>query len=245
MKCVEDIMKNKIKKIYSLIILGLLCITTVIQAEPVQVVKSVYLTFDDGPTKEVTEAILDALKEKNVKATFFVVGKEIPQREAVLKRIYEEGHAIGLHSYSHNFKKVYATTESFIEEMEETEAKINEVLGTQLDINIIRFPGGSAGRLSEPMLEQLHNKGYKIYDWNINLEDGVKPNLAPSQLVENAKKITRDSDQLIILGHCNSNNRTTAEAIAGIIDYYQKRGYTFKPIDQSTTEFYYRIRTKK
>ena len=65
--------------------------------------KIVYLTFDDGPTPKITEDILDVLQAKNVKATFFVVGKEIKGRENILKRIYEEGHGIGLHTYSHNF----------------------------------------------------------------------------------------------------------------------------------------------
>ena len=69
--------------------------------------KFAYLTFDDGPTHVVTAALLDVLKNQNVKATFFVVGKEIEGKESILKRIYDEGHSIGLHTYSHNFKKIY------------------------------------------------------------------------------------------------------------------------------------------
>ncbi|WP_242946795.1 polysaccharide deacetylase family protein [Clostridium haemolyticum] len=85
--------------------------------------KKVYLTFDDGPTSKVTLDILDVLKEHNVKATFFVVGKEIQNRETVLKKIYNEGHSIGLHTYSHSFKKIYKNDDSFVKEMLDVQKK--------------------------------------------------------------------------------------------------------------------------
>lgn len=214
-------------------------------SQQVEEEKIVYLTFDDGPTGKVTEKILDVLKEHDVKATFFVVGKEIIQREEVLKRIYEEGHSIGLHTYSHNLRSIYASDDNFIEEMERTSQKINEVLGEEVNTKIIRFPGGSSGRLNEGLLERLHEENYKIYDWNVSLEDGVNPNLTPTQMIQNAKKCSRDTTQRIILAHCNSNNKNTYNALPGIIEYYKSQGYVFKPIDQGTTEFYYRIKTKK
>ena len=96
--------------------------------------KFVYLTFDDGPTPKITEEILDVLKQQDVKATFFIVGKEIKGREAILKRIYEEGHGIGLHTYSHNLKQIYQNEDIFINEMEQNLNAINEALGTSLDI---------------------------------------------------------------------------------------------------------------
>lgn len=206
--------------------------------------KVVYLTFDDGPTGKVTEKILDVLKEHDVKATFFVVGKEIIQREAVLKRIYEEGHSIGLHTYSHNLKSIYASDENFIEEMEKTSEKINEVLGQDVSPKIIRFPGGSSGRLSETLLNKLHDEEYRVYDWNVSLEDGVNPNLSPTQMFQNAKKCSRSTTKLIILAHCNSNNKNTYNALPQIIKYYKSQGYVFKPIDEKTQEFYYRIKNK-
>lgn len=206
--------------------------------------KIVYLTFDDGPTGKVTEKILDVLKEHDVKATFFVVGKEINQREQVLKRIYEEGHSIGLHTYSHNLKSIYSSDESFIKEMEQTSQKINEVLGEEVNSKIIRFPGGSSGRLSEGLLNKLHEENYRIYDWNVSLEDGVNPNLPPGEIVQNAKKCSRNTTKRIILAHCNSNNKNTYNALPGIIKYYKDQGYTFKTIDQNTEEFYYRIKNK-
>ena len=206
--------------------------------------KVVYLTFDDGPTTGVTEEILDVLNKENVKATFFVVGKEIIQREKVLQRIYEEGHTIGLHTYSHNFKKIYASETAFLTEMQQVEDKINEVIGKNLDLKAIRFPGGSSGRLTQNLLVQLHEAGYKIYDWNVNLEDGVNPQLQPWQLLENAKKCSRKTNRKIILAHCNINNKSTPRALADIIQYYRSEGYVFKAINDQTEEFYYRIKEK-
>lgn len=206
--------------------------------------KIVYLTFDDGPTKGVTEQILDVLKAEDVKATFFVVGKEIIQREAILKRIYEEGHAIGLHSYSHNIPKIYSSEDTFMTEMQQAEDKINEVLQEKIEFNVIRFPGGSSGRLTERLLNKIHEEGYKVFDWNVNLEDGVKPNLEPWQLVENAKKCSRDTTKRIILAHCNLNNKSTPKALPGIIKYYRDQGYEFRVLDEQADEFYYRIKKK-
>lgn len=204
--------------------------------------KVVYLTFDDGPTPVITEKILDILKENDVKATFFVVGKEIKGREAILKRIYEEGHGIGLHTFSHNFKIIYKDVDSFVMEMEKTQATINDVLGIQLESKAIRFPGGSAGRLNQKFYDTLESKGYRIYDWNVDLKDGVKGSLAPSEFVKNAKKCSDKSVRRIILAHCNSNNKNTCSALSDIISYYKDEGYSFKAIDPSTPPYYYRFK---
>ena len=204
--------------------------------------KIVYLTFDDGPTPKITDAILDVLKSHDVKATFFVVGKEIKGREAILKRIYEEGHGIGLHTYSHNFKIIYKNPESFIMEMEKTQNTINEALGTQLSFPIIRFPGGSAGRLNKNFYNLLEEKGYLIFDWNVDLQDGIKGSLSPNEFVANAKKCSDKSIRRIILAHCNSNNKNTCDALDGIIKYYQSEGYTFKAIDATTKPYFYKFK---
>lgn len=204
--------------------------------------KIVYLTFDDGPTPKITDAILDVLKSHDVKATFFIVGKEIKGRETILRRIYEEGHGIGLHTYSHNFKIIYKNPESFIMEMEKTENTINEVLGTQLDIPVIRFPGGSAGRLNKNFYKLLTEKGYLIFDWNVDLQDGIKGHLSPCEFLANAKKCSDKSTRRIILAHCNSNNKNTCEALGDIINYYKSEGYTFKAIDATTKPYFYKFK---
>lgn len=214
--------------------------TALKDAGDIETSKFVYLTFDDGPTYVVTDALLDVLKKQNVKATFFIVGKEIEGKESILKRIYNEGHGIGLHTYSHNFKKIYRSTDEFICEMKKDSNKIEEVTG--FAPKVIRFPGGSAKRLNSSNLEKLHKNNFKIYDWNVNLSDGVNPNLSVSQLIKNSQIIKGNKDVAIILMHCNSNNKNTVKALPEIIKYYLDSGYEFKIITQDTPEYYYKFR---
>lgn len=201
--------------------------------------KIAYLTFDDGPSI-ITDKLLDTLKCCNVKATFFVVGKEIPGREKALKRIYDEGHSLGLHTYSHNFKRIYKNEDIFIQEMLSSQEKIEEITG--YSSNLIRFPGGSSNHLSGSMLDKIHKNNLKIFDWNSSLEDGVKPNLSVDDLVKNSKKCMRKNNRIILLMHCNSNNTNTIKALPRIVKYYRDCGYEIKPITDSTPEYYYRIK---
>lgn len=202
--------------------------------------KFVYLTFDDGPTYIVTDAILDELKKGKVKATFFVVGKEIEGKEKILTRIYHEGHSIGLHTYSHNFKKIYRSSEDLINEMKKASDKIEEVIG--FAPKIIRFPGGSSKRLNAVILETLHENNFKVYDWNVNIYDGINPNLTPDLLVKNSHTIKGNKNIAIVLMHCNFNNGNTVKALPQIIKYYLDLGYQFKTITEDTPEYYYRFK---
>ncbi|NLM35754.1 MAG: polysaccharide deacetylase [Clostridiales bacterium] len=205
--------------------------------------KVIYLTFDDGPIPRITEDVLDILKKYEVKANFFVVGKEIKGREHILKRIYEEGHGIGLHTYTHKFSSIYKSDEEFIKEMDATRDLVKEVIG--VDTGAIRFPGGSDLMLSQRLLQKLHERDYRVYDWNANLEDGLKKGLSVNTLVENAKKIKGDKSRVFLLAHCNSNNRNTCKALPAIIEYYKKEGYIFRVIDENTEEYYFKIRKNK
>lgn len=202
--------------------------------------KTVYLTFDDGPTV-ITDDLLDTLKNCNVKATFFIVGKEITGREETLKRIYAEGHSIGLHTHSHNLRKIYSNDDNFINEMLITQKEIKDITG--YSPNIIRYPGGSAKHLSENTLQKLHQNKFKVYDWNVSLEDGVNPNLSVDDLIKNSKKCSKKyENSIILLMHCNSNNKNTIKAIPSIVKYYRELGYSIEPITESTPEYYYKIR---
>ncbi|WP_034867923.1 polysaccharide deacetylase family protein [Clostridium lundense] len=202
--------------------------------------KIVYLTFDDGPTHVVTNQLLDILKKFNVKATFFVVGKEIEGTEDILLRIYKEGHGIGLHTYSHNYKKLYSSEEIFIDEMLKTREKVKDITG--YSSNIIRFPGGSAKHLNSAFLEKLHKNNLKVFDWNVNLCDGVNPNLSTYRLLDNAKKYRKSYSRLIVLMHCNFNNKNTVKALPKIIEYYKDLGYEFKPLTNECEEYYYKFK---
>lgn len=119
--------------------------------------KVIYLTFDDGPITPVTDKILDILKEKRVKATFFVIGKKVKIKEQLIKRIYDEGNGIGLHSYTHDYSKIYCSHKAFIEEMDKSSDEIYDVIG--IHPKIIRFPTGSKGHLTKT----FYKKSVGIY----------------------------------------------------------------------------------
>jgi peptidoglycan-N-acetylglucosamine deacetylase len=213
-------------------------------AEPVsngEEEKIIYLTFDDGPSYVITNRILDILMEKEIKATFFVVGSKIEGREDILKRINKDGHTLGLHTYSHIYKEVYSSQDKFIKEMEDTGEEIKRVLG--FAPKAIRFPGGSKPYLNDSLLEKLREKEFKIYDWNASLSDGLSYNIPTGRLVKEAHKVIGGSNsKVFLLLHCDQTNKATAKALPIIIDYYKNLGYQFKTITEDTPEYYFRFK---
>lgn len=205
--------------------------------------KVVYLTFDDGPSKNRTDEVLDILKENDVKATFFLIGNQIEGLEDVVKRIYDEGHSIGLHTYTHKFKNIYCNQDKFIQEMCDCRNEINKVIG--ISPNIIRFPGGSSKHLSDNYLNRLHNNKFKIYDWNVETSDGLNPKLSPSKMYRKAIKESKNLQSIIILMHCDCRQRNTCKVLPEIIKYYKSQGYEFKTITEETPELYFPIKVKR
>jgi peptidoglycan/xylan/chitin deacetylase (PgdA/CDA1 family) len=201
--------------------------------------KVIYLTFDDGPSKVITNRTLDILKQENVKATFFVVGCKIQGREEVIKRIYNEGHTIGLHTYSHIYKKIYASDANFIEELDKTSMEIKKVIG--IEPRLIRFPSGSKKHLSSNLLEKLHEKNYKIYDWNLTLSDGIDYHTPANKLFNEATSKCINPNKIFLLMHCDEVNETTCEVLGKIIQYYKDKGYVFKTITSETPEYHFRV----
>ena len=213
--------------------------TTLVKAEVESQEKSekvIYLTFDDGPSS-ITYKVLDILKENNVKATFFIIGNQIKGYENIVERINEEGHSIGLHTYTHNFKTIYASKKSFIKEMLDTREEINKVIGTSP--NIIRFPGGSRKRLNDEMLKLLHSYNFKTYDWNMNLSDGLRPQTPPDKLFREATRELDKPEPIILLMHCDYMHKNTCKVLPRIIKYYKDKGYEFKVIKEDTPEYYF------
>lgn len=202
--------------------------------------KIIYLTFDDGPSYKVTNKILDILKENKVQATFFLIGDQIKAKEDVVKRIYEQGNSIGLHTYTHNFKKIYCNEDKFIQEMIICRSKINETIG--ISPNIIRFPGGSYKHLSKSYLKKLHDNKFKVYDWNLDNFDGLNPKISPYKLYTKAIERNEEMQPVILLLHCTDLNKNTCEALPKIIEYYKSNGYEFKTITEETTELYFPIK---
>lgn len=118
--------------------------------------KIAYLTFDDGPSEQ-TILVLDILKEENIHATFFLIGEEItPEREAIVKRMVEEGHTIGLHTYCHDYDVIYRSVDDFLADYEKLYQRLYEVAG--LTPSIFRFPGGSTNRYGKATIKAVKNE---------------------------------------------------------------------------------------
>ncbi len=164
--------------------------------------KKLYLTFDDGPSAENTTAVLDILKEQGVKATFFVVGKNVEKHPEIAKRIVEEGHTIGAHCYDHSYDVVYESVEGYLADFEKAKNAVYEATG--VEVWCFRFPGGSINSYNEDIYEEIikemTNKGYVYYDWNASLEDAVKKN-TPEQLIVNARESTLNRKRVVMLAH--------------------------------------------
>lgn len=200
--------------------------------------KIVYLTFDDGPGGRPTIEILDILKRENVPATFFVIGDQIEGQEKTILRMKNEGHSIGLHSFSHNRQKLYCNDENFLKEMLKDQEILYEVTGEKY--NILRFPFGcnnNSYKLDQKLVDLLHKNNLKIYDWNIDSGDGANAKLDPKTISKKACT-NGDKNTVIILMHCSHINKTTSSALPSIIKYYKDNGYVFKAIDESTPELY-------
>ena len=164
--------------------------------------KTMYLTFDDGPSEENTEKILDILKERGIHATFFLVGENVEQNPEIAKRIAAEGHTIGIHSNTHNYTEIYADADSFIQDFEEAHRIVYEVTG--VDAKLFRFPGGSVNaynaEVNEDIIEKMTELGYIYYDWNASLEDAA-PETKPEELVSNGVSTTLGRQKVVMLAH--------------------------------------------
>lgn len=164
--------------------------------------KTMYLTFDDGPSRENTAAVLDILKAHDIKATFFLVGENVARHPDMAKRIVEEGHTIGIHCYRHDYKEIYASVDAYLADFQKAYDVILETTG--VEVQLFRFPGGSINshnkEVYEDIIAAMTEKGYIYYDWNGSLEDAVK-NSTPEQLVQNGVTSTRGRKKVIMLCH--------------------------------------------
>lgn len=192
--------------------------------------KIAYLTFDDGPSAEVTPKILDLLDSYDVKATFFVIGYMADKNKDILLREWNDGQSIGNHSYSHNYTELYSTTSNFINDINKCNSEIKSIIGNGYDSKLIRFPGGSFGAKLKPYRTAATEDGYHFVDWNALNGDAESNNVSEDKLLENLKNTTKGKEHIIILMHDASTKETTVQALPEIIDYLKGQGYTFKTL---------------
>ena len=193
--------------------------------------KKAYLTFDDGPSYNVTPLILDVLKENDIKATFFVLGNRADQNPNTLKRVYEEGHYIANHGYSHVYSKIYETPEKVIDEYWQCEYAIRTAIqDEEYQSHLFRFPGGLKGGKYEDIKMQgnelLDSISVGSVDWNALTEDSAGKKTKEG-LIQSLIDTIQGKNSAVILMHDASDKILTYETLQEIIDYLKNEGYEF------------------
>jgi len=195
---------------------------------------TIYLTFDDGPRSGTTDKILDILKEENVKATFFVTNSG---PDELIKRIYDEGHSLALHTASHDYSYVYQSTANYFADLKSVQDRVFRLTGYKS--MIIRFPGGSSNTISKKykagimsdLTRMVLEQGYKYYDWNLSSGDAGVTNKADGVYDIVTKNLSHDRVNVILM---HDTKMHTKDSLQRIIRYAKENGYTFDVIDLQT-----------
>ena len=197
--------------------------------------KLIAFTFDDGPRSGTTDIILNVLKEKGIKATFFVTSGG---PDDLIKRAYDEGHSIGLHTSSHDYSVVYSSVDSYFKDLKVVSDRVERITGEKS--TLIRFPGGSSNTISRRyssgimscLTQEVVKRGYRYYDWNIDSRDAEGGRFDSSQIANFVtSSLSHDKVNMVLM---HDIKVTTKDAIGQIIDYGKANGYTFEAITPFT-----------
>jgi peptidoglycan/xylan/chitin deacetylase (PgdA/CDA1 family) len=207
---------------------------------------AIYLTFDDGPSADVTKRVLDILAANNVKATFFICDYD-EENEALVQRMIDEGHTVGIHGYSHVYSEVYASADAFMDNINTLRNKVKEDTG--YEPFVIRFPGGSSNTVSKEYtpgimteLVQLVTDADLMYlDWNVSNEDATGNNIPASTLYKNVVNNLEKDRTNVVLMHDTSAKQTTADALQSVIDYGKSNGYAFYAVSEDTVPIHQKL----
>lgn len=182
--------------------------------------KRIYLTFDAGYENGNTEKILDALKEHNVKAAFFLVGNYLETCPEIVKRMVEEGHLVGNHTYHHKDMAYLKTEESFLKELTDLEMLYKKITGEDM----AKFYRPPQGKYNETQLQWAKEHGYKTCFWSLAYVDWDEKK-QPSKEEAMEKLTRRIHPGAIVLLHSTSS--TNGDIIGDIIKEWKNMGYTF------------------
>ena len=213
-------------------------VTRTVEVEPVELPavvqpdeKTIYLTFDDGPGP-YTEALLDVLAAYDVKVTFFVT-HEHPDYEDLIGRAYQEGHTIAVHTASHDYYKVYASEQAYLDDFYAMQEVIYRQTGEYTQM--FRFPGGSSNTVSNfnpgimsRLTVLMNNMGYQYYDWHVDSGDAVGTR-TKAGVVANVTNGCAERRTTVVLQHDIKDY--SVEAVEQIIIWGRQNGYTFRPLD--------------
>lgn len=202
--------------------------------------KVAYLTFDDGPSQN-TERVLNVLKSYEIHATFFLIGSNITEEnEQLVRRMVDEGNVVGVHTYSHVAKEIYASVDGFTTDFKQAEQSIMAVTGEKP--TLCRFPWGSANNylknIEKTVIPWLEKQGYYYCDWNVSAEDSVG-NPTEYSILHNIKKDYERYDMPVLLMHDSGCNELTAKMLPEIITMLKDSGYRFDTLDHMETPYQY------
>ena len=194
--------------------------------------KTAYITFDDGPSAKVTPQILSILDQYQIKATFFVLGRNVDKYPEIVKQEYEKGHYIANHGYTHEYTKVYANPQALLDEFNRTQQSVRNAIGVQeYSGHLFRFPGGSMGTryrtVKDEAIQLLSHNDILYIDWNALTNDSVGKPTAES-IVNDLKSTVGTKNSVVILMHDTGSKQLTVDTLPQILDYLIEQGYTFK-----------------
>ncbi|NLY44041.1 MAG: polysaccharide deacetylase [Clostridiaceae bacterium] len=195
-------------------------------------VRVAYLTFDDGPSPNITPQVLDILKEYDIKATFFVIGNMAEKNPDILLRIQKEGHLIGNHTYTHDYKHIYSHPQKLVDELKKTDELLLSILGNEYGKpRFMRFPGGSFGDKLLPFRQAVKEAGYISIDWNVVNGDAEAPSVPAEKQFKRLQETLQNKRQAVILMHDSNGKQTTVDALPALIEYIMSQGYVFKTLE--------------
>ena len=201
--------------------------------------KIAYLTFDDGPSSN-TSAILNILKQYDIKATFFVNGR--PNLKPLYKQIFDDGHVLANHTYSHDYRSIYSSPGNFKKDVDKLDVFITEVTG-KAPAHILRYPGGSNNTISRDyggmeimnqVIKEMNNADYVYFDWNVDSSDASTFRQSKENIVQAVLTQSAEHKYANILMHDTDPKTTTVQALPEIIEGLKSKGFIFDTLSEST-----------
>lgn len=198
--------------------------------------KTVYLTFDDGPSN-ITPAVLEILRKQNVKATFFVLGQQAKSHPELINAIWEQGHVIGNHTYNHNYHDLYSGFTEFWSQIKQTEEVVREITGIRPQL--VRAPGGTYGHFDATYFELLKEAGYTVMDWTVDSGDSKRKGVPAAEILQ--ESVSLQGSRIILLLHDGAGHAESAKALPEIIARYKAAGYSFGVLDADQEPVQFRV----
>ena len=202
-----------------------------------------YLTFDDGPS-DLTPQVLDLLDEYDAKATFFVVYKDSKEYTKLLSEIVKRGHTLALHSYSHDYKKIYASVDAFLEDFQRVYDWVYEETGQRPAL--FRFPGGSTNgkrSITDEIVKEMERRGFIYYDWNVSSGDGSQLTTTEN-IIENVTTTVGNQKFPVVLMHDGQGKNATLKALPSVLEYLKDNNYTFQALNETMKPVQYQRKSQ-